>query len=1373
MKRFITLFLVFIMCLSSLVSVSAAEQNLVPEGSFNSKSDLRIFSQGVTKTAQWSEEGATKTPGSVQFTIVNAEFGTGFYVMTLVGETYDISFYAKCTGVADGLIMYAGFRDGGGFVSIPFKDSTVTNDWHKFEATWTVPKVNSQGNEVTGPCSLIIRTNNPKGVEENLWIDELKVVPHGNVSAHYTDRTAGKGGWEDPVPAEKELSAVKFTDIENHWAAGILDALASNGYVNGMGDGTYCPDNDVTRAEFITLVMNSFNLTDAEYKNAYTDVTKDAYFASNLQIASQLKIINPAITPAKKFSPEKAITRQEAASILWGAVKAKGSKKANDSAVNFKDEADIAQWAKEDVMNASSLGLVTGYETGEFKPEGKLTRAEAATMLLRLIELDNRMIVFVDSKSGNDDNNGTFSAPVASVEKAKEIVRNEKGEMQHNIYVLMAEGEYFVDKTLEFTKEDSGENGYNIIYTSKGDEKPVIMQGKNFSDFSLYDAEKNIYRVYTGGLDARQVYFNGVRGVRARSEGHIGLANCTIDKELGGHTTTDTFIADFKYPTELEMVYMVHWMQPRGQVEKIEVKDDLAYITMDPDWWPLVVERGATHLIPPKWYENAYELLDNPGEWYLNTHDGFLYYKPRHYEDMSNMVATVPVGERMITMTGTADEKVHNITFDNVQFSYTSWMQPSESGVADSQNCILAGTGHIEAAIRTTNVQYVDFLNCTFSKMGAVGLQMFGATQDCNIIGNEFYDISSNAVMLGETSTVDGKAATWRENILPVEYKHYIVNNKINNNYIHDVALDYGSSAGISASYPKDTEISHNEIGNMIYSGMHIGWGWNTYETTGTATYNFNITENYVYNVCYDEIADGGPIYTIGATGGNSEHRNVIGRNYLLAHQGIPAYVYTDNGSTYWSVEENVMDTTFEEQNPLWLGEPRKDTAAYYIYDATQFGNRAVNNYHNTKRLECVEKGNWDVNVAEGNVKIEEGEEWPAEAKEIMANAGIEPEYSHLIEGETIRAIRGKYEIEIDKGETKKMEVNLLGRKELVYDLPENTYYVSSNPEIATVDADGNITAVGSGIVEVYAYVPVKDRVLYTYTRVLCTKDIKEISFGRDVLHLVEGVPDKLGLEVLTYADKIYSPDSVEFSADDESIVAYDAEAGNIIPLKEGSTTVHITAKLGQYEKTASLPVNVIKMTNADAVNYELTPLDSSFFKADMWRRGDARGQTFENGINVVKASLYNQGHKYEGLINFDLVIDETNPTGGWPSLALLKSGTNYSDGDMYLFGFDDKYFELQRFNKGERTVLFGYVSGFESEVGRGIPIDGIFEYGKKHNITFGTIDMEDGVHVILNVDGKNVFEYVDNSDKKIPGGYYPYVYATSATFSLTPASGN
>ena len=142
MKKYLTLFIAFLLCVSlctGITMVSAAEQNLVPKGSFNNEDDVSIFIQGNTKTVKWSEESATKTPGSAQHTIINSGLAAGIELMTLAGETYDITFYAKCTGLATGIIMYASFKDGG-YVSLSLKDSSLTTDWRKYECTFFVSK---------------------------------------------------------------------------------------------------------------------------------------------------------------------------------------------------------------------------------------------------------------------------------------------------------------------------------------------------------------------------------------------------------------------------------------------------------------------------------------------------------------------------------------------------------------------------------------------------------------------------------------------------------------------------------------------------------------------------------------------------------------------------------------------------------------------------------------------------------------------------------------------------------------------------------------------------------------------------------------------------------------------------------------------------------------------------------------------------------------------------------------------------------------------------------------------------------------------------------------------------------------------------------
>src|SRR5699024_10374805 len=99
--------------------------------------------------------------------------------------------------------------------------------------------------------------------------------------------------------------------------------------------------------------------------------------------------------------------------------------------------------------------------------------------------------------------------------------------------------------------------------------------------------------------------------------------------------------------------------------------------------------------------------------------------------------------------------------------------------------------------------------------------------------------------------------------------------NKFNNNYIHDVSVDYLSAVGINASVGlKETEIFHNEIYNVNYSGMHIGWGWASYAASGTGTHNLDINYNYVHDTANTYVYDAGSVYLLCATGGSEGDYN-------------------------------------------------------------------------------------------------------------------------------------------------------------------------------------------------------------------------------------------------------------------------------------------------------------------------------------------------------------------------------------------------------------------------------------------------------------------------------------------------------------------
>ena len=702
-----------------------------------------------------------------------------------------------------------------------------------------------------------------------------------------------------------------------------------------------------------------------------------------------------------------------------------------------------------------------------------------------------RTAFYVDAACGNDRNDGTMERPLATIETARAMVRPYLADMQEDIHIYIKGGTYRLRQTVEFSAADSGQNGHNVIYSAWGDETPVISGGREYTNFTLYDADKNIYRTYVGeGTVARQIYINGIRAVRARSDvvranyitddgidGPGALTNAVLDKENGIYTCDNTEYASFANQSDIEAVYYESWTNPRVKVQKIELNSaGKCEITMQSDSWRMASASSNCAVTYPMWFENAYELLNAEGEWYLNKTDGYLYYKPRAGEVPETMTATVPVLERAFTVSGSGtDHKIHNIKFEGLRFEAFTWLWPStaDNTYRDSQANQLLGyagdgrlTGGIEdAAVIVADAAYVDFINCTFTKLGGAGINFREIYQNCSLIGNHIYDVSGSGMNIGCASVEAGNVTKFRN---PTDEKYFRKENTIKNNLIHDVGIDYRSCVGIAVSWLKNSSITHNEIYNVNYSGMHIGWGWAAYADTGSATVGLDISYNYIHDTCNDYLCDSGGIYTLGATGGSAENRNQIRYNYFENMRGTPAAIYPDEGSTYWEIANNVVD--LRECPRIINKRYRKGHELEWlvIHTSTIINNDIHDNYSTTA---ACRKFNEEDNTYEPAQVYADGN-FPDEAKQIIQNAGLEPEYQEKFNGipERLRVMNEKTQYTLAAGETVSMKVTAMGLKLTEIAIPKDQiHFYSTNEQVATVDQNGIVTAVGAGICNIRA----------------------------------------------------------------------------------------------------------------------------------------------------------------------------------------------------------------------------------------------------------------------------------------------------------------
>ena len=726
------------------------------------------------------------------------------------------------------------------------------------------------------------------------------------------------------------------------------------------------------------------------------------------------------------------------------------------------------------------------------------------------------------------------------------------------------------------------------------------------------------------------------------------------------------------------------------------------------------------------------------------------------------MIATLPVTDRLLTIKGTAEDPAHNLVFDNLEFAYTNWMRPSdeEKGFRTRQNNWLDDELP-ESAIRVNCARYVDFTNNKFNKLGSAALQLYYSIQECDIIGNELCDLSAGGIALGK-----GIGDDYETEMKPTEYKYYTINNTVDNNYIHDIGVDYGSSTGYSFTWTKNTTFEHNEIANCNYSGVHGGYGWGDYhedsEQPGTGVYNTSLSYNYIHDVLNSKLIDGGAIYTLGSTGGTYENPNLMTNNYFENIRNAYAAVYPDEGSTFWLIENNVVDYNDVD---MWKKDGRAEPIEpewLHIHITSIRYNTARNNYSSTGNMYLNSPYN---NIEPANV-VEDGN-WPSEAKNIMADAGLEPKY---LEKFPVKVQRFNLDIEKlvgDIGDTRKIDITAYGRKQQKASADDyNVTYASSDSSVVTVDKNGVMKLVGAGRAFVYVNVLADGIVRTKEIEIISGDELVDVLFDNDHINVFTGYETALNMQGVANYDRQVTFDSISYEFDDPTLIEV-AENGKLIGLKSGETVAHIKFMYNGKIFTKDIHFKVLSYGNEASANLPSGTLPADFFKAENWKAQKITEN--EDGTISVSGnpSYYTKEKLADGLYTFTLKIEYPH---SWPTLAfkIPDKDKQYSNSDCYMIGFKPDYIELQRFNNGNRTMFMGEKK-YNPTFGPGLPNNGaVFEYGKVYEITAGTIEEENGTRLILNVNGKNMIDYLDDDlENCLRGDGYVGIYVGNGTFTF------
>lgn len=584
---------------------------------------------------------------------------------------------------------------------------------------------------------------------------------------------------------------------------------------------------------------------------------------------------------------------------------------------------------------------------------------------------------YIDPVKGNDTYDGSSTeTPFKTLEGAKNHISNIKP--KSDVVVYLRGGTHKIDKTITFNQTNGGPNGVKITYKSYLDEKPIITSEVVLANWVIHDAEKSIYKCkLSSNINTRQLYVDNGRAIRARSKDT--LENATYDSN--GHTTTATYLAQWKNIEDLEMVYREKFTNPRCGVKSIFLKDNRAVITMKQPGWLYCRSKGITRAGYPWYYENCYELLDTEGEWYLDKTGAIdgnpytIYYKPFNNKPIKNSTITIPLLEKLMVLEGeNEDKKIQNLTFEGITFRGTTWMRPSSDfGHSDAQNAVIRESGRefiIDgAAVTLKNANAITFERCRFVQLGGAGINMYAGCQDNLIQGCFFKDISASGIQIGDY--LGFKLPTSKNYIQLQNSKLILKNNDVKNNYLQSCGVDYRSANAISASIVQDMDILHNEIKDMPYGGIHLGWGWTLFSSSSAK--NNTIKYNYIENIL-TELDDCAGIYNLGPQGSETE-LSIIDSNYVKTSNDHA--LYFDEGSCWFIANNNV----FENIKSVNINISTKDKHDLIV----------TNTYADDETF-----WNKGTRVKVDPIIVASNGNWPLPALEIIKKTGLEQQYKNI-----------------------------------------------------------------------------------------------------------------------------------------------------------------------------------------------------------------------------------------------------------------------------------------------------------------------------------------------------------------------------------------
>ena len=511
--------------------------------------------------------------------------------------------------------------------------------------------------------------------------------------------------------------------------------------------------------------------------------------------------------------------------------------------------------------------------------------------------------VFV-APDGSDANPGTKSQPFATLPRAMAAVRDMRsGDLPPGAAtVYLRGGTYAVREPIVFTPEDSGTAAAPVTIASYRDEQPVLSGGERLAGTWERVPGKPYWKLDTArrGADVpRTLFINGQSRDRARTSNWGEKPLRAEGREPGGdpRQALRYFEGDvdpaWTNPTDIDVVLLCSWTPTIHRVKEIvPERRTIRFFSSHNrtvDFW----ERNFRYYL-----SNVFEALDQPGEWYLNSKTGALYYYPLPGEDMAKAEVVAPVMRS--NMVAFAPDLKNGKTVDHLHFRGLAFRHLD--GDMDKHNGVYRqGHMYLTAAVAAKGLRHASFEHCEFSQLGEYALELADGCSDVTVRQCHFWDLGAGGLQLGVTDLPTLLAGQKAGHPITVERL------TIDNNLIHRLGTLWHGCYGIVNRFASNTRITHNEMFDMHWDaiGLDARWDWKGEKhSSGTV-----VAYNHLHHLGLRYHTDAAGVYQFGPLDTHIHH-NLI--HDVVAYPGNCGYagIYLDEQSRGAVVENNLVVNT-------------------------------------------------------------------------------------------------------------------------------------------------------------------------------------------------------------------------------------------------------------------------------------------------------------------------------------------------------------------------------------------------------------------------------------------------------------------------------